>query len=54
MTDARRDNACLAPLQEAIWTVTLKRGAYTFLCDPHASAMRGTFRVNLTLATEVA
>lgn len=30
---------------EAIWAVTLKRGTYTFLCDPHASAMRGTFRV---------
>ena len=30
---------------ETIWTVRLKRGTYTFLCDPHASNMRGTFRV---------
>jgi plastocyanin len=27
-------------------TVTLKRGLYTYLCDPHASqGMKGTFRV---------
>src|SRR5262245_54131500 len=25
--------------------ITLKKGTYTFLCDPHASTMRGTFRV---------
>lgn len=27
------------------WTVTLVNGTYTFLCDPHASTMRGTFTV---------
>lgn len=27
------------------FTVTLKKGVYTFLCDPHASTMRGSFRV---------
>jgi plastocyanin len=26
-------------------TLTIKRGTYTFVCDPHASTMRGTFRV---------
>jgi plastocyanin len=26
-------------------TVALRRGVYTFLCDPHASSMRGTLRV---------
>ena len=25
--------------------VTLKRGKYTFLCDPHATTMKGSFRV---------
>ena len=30
---------------ETIWTVRLKAGRYTFMCDPHASQMRGTFRV---------
>jgi plastocyanin len=30
---------------EAIWTVRLRKGTYTFLCDPHAGTMRGTFRV---------
>jgi plastocyanin len=30
---------------EKLWTVTLKRGTYTYLCDPHASMMRGTFKV---------
>jgi plastocyanin len=27
------------------FTVTLKPGRYTFLCDPHPSAMKRTFRV---------
>jgi plastocyanin len=26
-------------------TVTLKRGTYTYVCDPHASNMKKTFRV---------
>jgi plastocyanin len=28
------------------WTITLKKGKYTYQCDPHAaSGMKGTFRV---------
>jgi plastocyanin len=27
------------------WTVTLRRGRYTFVCDPHAALMKGSFRV---------
>lgn len=27
------------------WAVTLKKGRYTYVCDPHAAAMRGSFRV---------
>jgi plastocyanin len=28
------------------WTVTLKKGTYTYQCDPHAAAgMKGTFKV---------
>ena len=27
------------------WTVTLKKGSYTFVCDPHASSMKGRFTV---------
>jgi plastocyanin len=30
---------------DRIWTVKLKRGTYRFVCDPHASMMRGSFRV---------
>lgn len=30
---------------EAIWVVKLRKGTYTFLCNPHASTMRGKFRV---------
>jgi len=30
---------------ETVWTVRLRKGTYTFLCDPHASSMRGSFRV---------
>jgi plastocyanin len=27
------------------WRVTLRAGRYRFVCDPHATAMRGSFRV---------
>ena len=27
------------------WTVTLKKGKYTYVCDPHAPMMKGTFTV---------
>jgi plastocyanin len=27
------------------WTVTLKRGTYTYKCDPHAAFMKGSFTV---------
>jgi plastocyanin len=29
----------------ATWTVTLRRGTYRYVCDPHARFMRGSFRV---------
>jgi plastocyanin len=28
------------------WTVKLKKGKYTFVCDPHASSMKGSFTVS--------
>jgi hypothetical protein len=28
------------------WTLTLKKGKYTFVCDPHASFMKGSFTVS--------
>lgn len=28
------------------YTITLKRGKYTFVCDPHASSMKGSFTVS--------
>ena len=28
------------------FTVTLKKGTYSFVCDPHASAMKGSFKVS--------
>jgi len=27
------------------WKVALKKGTYTYVCDPHASFMKGTFTV---------
>jgi plastocyanin len=27
------------------WTVKLKKGTYKYVCDPHASAMKGSFKV---------
>ena len=31
-------------------TVTLKKGTYTFVCDPHASSMKGTVQGRVTPA----
>lgn len=31
--------------QTVTWTVTLKKGTYKFVCDPHASFMKGSFKV---------
>ncbi len=28
------------------WTVTLKKGTYRFVCDPHATSMKGSFKVS--------
>ena len=28
------------------FTITLKKGTYKFMCDPHASFMKGSFKVN--------
>ena len=28
-----------------MWKVTLKKGRYTYVCDPHAAFMKGTFAV---------
>lgn len=30
---------------QELWTVTLREGTYRFVCDPHASSMRGQFVV---------
>jgi plastocyanin len=27
------------------WTVTLKKGTYRYVCDPHVSSMKGSFKV---------
>jgi plastocyanin len=27
------------------WTVTLKKGTYRYVCDPHKTFMKGSFRV---------
>lgn len=27
------------------FTITLKKGLYRFVCDPHASSMKGSFRI---------
>jgi plastocyanin len=28
-----------------VWHVTLRKGTYKFICDPHATFMKGSFRV---------
>ena len=32
-------------IETKVWTVTLKPGTYTFLCDPHANRMKASFQV---------
>jgi plastocyanin len=35
----------VAKVGTSTWTVTLKKGTYKFLCDPHAVVMKGSFKV---------
>ena len=35
----------VGPQGTLTWTVTLKKGTYKYICDPHASIMKGTFKV---------
>jgi plastocyanin len=35
----------VAKLGTSTWTVKLKKGTYKFVCDPHASIMKGTLKV---------
>jgi plastocyanin len=32
--------------QNVTWTLKLKKGKYTFVCDPHKSFMKGSFTVS--------
>lgn len=35
----------VAPKGSFTWTVTLKKGTYKYVCDPHLSTMKGSFKV---------
>jgi plastocyanin len=35
----------LARVYTVTWTVTLKKGTYNFVCDPHREIMHGSFKV---------
>ncbi len=35
----------VAAVRTYTWTVTLKRGTYNFICDPHKTIMHGVLRV---------
>jgi plastocyanin len=30
---------------KTVWKVTLKKGTYKFVCDPHVTIMKGSFKV---------
>jgi len=32
-------------IETVVWTVALSEGTYSYMCDPHAQVMRGSFRV---------
>jgi Copper binding proteins, plastocyanin/azurin family len=35
----------VSAVANSTWNVTLKKGKYTYVCDPHAPAMKGSFTV---------
>jgi plastocyanin len=35
----------VGPQGKFTWTVTLKKGTYRYICDPHATIMKGSFKV---------
>jgi plastocyanin len=35
----------VAAVSTTTWTVTLKKGTYRFICDPHATVMKGVLKV---------
>ncbi|HEY4620891.1 MAG TPA: plastocyanin/azurin family copper-binding protein [Gaiellaceae bacterium] len=40
------ESTTVAETGEQTWEVTLEDGTYTFVCDPHASSMNGSFEVS--------
>jgi plastocyanin len=38
-------NSGVAATGTRTWKVTLRRGTYRYVCDPHATMMKGSFRV---------
>lgn len=36
----------VAEIGEQSWEITLEAGTYTYVCDPHASTMTGSFEVS--------
>ena len=36
----------IAATGRSVWHVTLRKGAYRFVCDPHSSFMKGSFTVS--------
>jgi len=35
----------VSKVAKVTWTVKLSKGRYTYVCDPHASSMKGSFTV---------
>ncbi len=35
----------VAAVTTKTWKVTLKKGTYTYICDPHPTSMKATFKV---------
>ncbi len=33
------------PVGTKTWTVTLRKGTYVYVCDPHKTTMKGSFKV---------
>jgi plastocyanin len=36
----------VAKVGSSTWTLTLKKGKYTYVCDPHQTIMKGSFTVS--------
>ena len=41
----KKTSVCFKGTPSKTWTVTFRKGTYRYVCDPHATMMKGSFKV---------